>query len=176
MITPPEHGWWRAKVEPLEKVWIVLAVILIVGFASASMPVWHALGKQNAHGDSYRVDPKKFEEETERFVQKYKIGEEKGMPVVQPPPGSDIYLFGTKFFWYPILKLKAGERYKLHVSSIDMLHGFSLHPHQWSIQTYPGYEWVLPFTPMTPGVYTLVCNDYCGIGHEKMLGQMIVTK
>ncbi len=40
------------------------------------------------------------------FTAEYKVGEEKGFPVVAPPPGADIYLVARMWSWAPILKLK----------------------------------------------------------------------
>jgi cytochrome c oxidase subunit 2 len=177
MATVPERYWWYEKVEPLEKIWLILAFLLVVVFFSAWMLIWHVIGPQNSTGKAYRVDPAAFKAEVEQFVAKYRVGEENGRPVVEPPAGSDVYLYATRFAFYPILRLRAGERYLLHIAALDYLHGFSIsNPHQWNIQLYPGYEWVLPFTPTEPGVYNVVCNEYCGIGHEMMVGKILVVE
>jgi cytochrome c oxidase subunit 2 len=86
-------------------------------------------------------------------------------------------MLAQRFRFYPILKLKAGERYVLHVASLDYLHGFSItRPHVWNLQLYPGYEWVIPFVPREPGTYHMACNEFCGVGHEMMLGKIVVER
>ncbi|GBD11174.1 Cytochrome c oxidase subunit 2 [bacterium HR23] len=174
MVTAPERVWWRVPVSRAEMVWIVLAFLLVMVFFSLWMALWHGIGRQNATGAAYKVAPQTYREEVFAFARQWKVGEENGIPVVAPPPGSHVYLLAQRFSWYPILKLKAGETYHLHMASTDVLHGFSLSPHQWAIQLYPGYEWVMSFTPDKPGTYHIICNDFCGLGHQTMLGKIIV--
>jgi cytochrome c oxidase subunit 2 len=33
---------------------------------------------------------------------------------------------------------------------------------------------VLTLTPTSAGEFTIVCNEFCGIGHEHMIGKIIV--
>ena len=94
-------------------------------------------------------------------------------PVVPAPPG-EVYLLAKQFFWFPILKLRAGETYRLHISSADFQHGFSLLPMNMNFQIVPGYDHVLTITPQAPGTYHIVCNEFCGIGHQNMVGKIIV--
>jgi len=44
------------------------------------------------------------------------------------------------------------------------------------MQVVPGYEMVLDITPDVAGVYGVVCNEYCGIGHHTMLGRIYVKE
>jgi len=43
-------------------------------------------------------------------------------------------------------------------------------------QILPGYEMVLTITPDTSGEQTIICNEFCGIGHHNMLGKIFVTE
>ena len=56
------------------------------------MPYWHFYGKQNSTGEAYSVEPLQFAMRVNRFIEDHKVDELKGIPVVQPSPGSDIYL------------------------------------------------------------------------------------
>ncbi|HGX93574.1 MAG TPA: cytochrome C oxidase subunit II, partial [Candidatus Tenderia sp.] len=78
--------------------------------------------------------------------------------------------------WYPILELQKGKSYRLHISSLDWQHGFSVQPVNINMQVVPGYEMVLNITPDQSGDYAIVCNEYCGIGHHTMLGKIIVKE
>lgn len=138
------------------------------------MPYWHFYGKQNSTGESYAVEPQAFVERTERFAQDNKVGELDGVPIVEPPPGGDAYLLGRMWNWYPILKLREGETYRVHVSSADLQHGFSLQPMNMNFQVMPGYDHVLTLTPTSSGEFTIVCNEFCGMGHHLMIGKIIV--
>jgi cytochrome c oxidase subunit 2 len=104
------------------------------------------------------------------------VGDEVGIPVVKPPAGSDVYMLGRLWQWYPILELEKGQSYRLHLSSMDWNHGFSLQPVNINLQILPGYEMVLTVTPDQAGEFTVVCNEFCGIGHHLMLGKIYVKE
>ena len=57
---------------------------------------------------------------------------------------------------------------------MDWQHGFSLQPVNINLQIVPGYEMVLTVAPDQAGEFTVVCNEYCGIGHHLMLGKIYV--
>ena len=85
-IVSPRGTWWRPAGRQ-EKTWVVLAFVwCLVLFAM--MPLWHFKGGQNPSGIRAKVDPAAFAARVERFVNEYKIGEDHGIPVVAPPPGS----------------------------------------------------------------------------------------
>ncbi len=108
--------------------------------------------------------------------ERHKVREEQDVPVVRPPPGSDVYLLGRLWQWWPILELERGQSYRLHLSSIDWQHGFSLQPTNINIQVHPGYEHVLTLTPTQSGEFGIVCNEFCGIGHHTMTGRIHVLE
>jgi Heme/copper-type cytochrome/quinol oxidases, subunit 2 len=103
------------------------------------------------------------------------VGEDRGLPIVQPPPGADVYLVGLTFQWYPILKLQQGKEYMLHLSSLDVNHGFSLYPLNINFAVVPGYDYGLRVTPTAAGDFRIICNEFCGIGHHTMVGRVIVV-
>lgn len=140
----------------------------------AMMPLWHMKGGQNPTGIRAKMDPVDFAARTERFIQEYKTGEVSGFPIVSPPPGADIYLLARMWSWSPVLKLKKGVEYTLHLSSADLNHGFSLYPINVNIQIVPGYDYALRVTPNKAGDFRVICNEFCGIGHHLMIGKIIV--
>lgn len=168
----PERDWFKAP-EGAEKLWIGLALLWCF-VMSLMMPFWHFRGKQNSTGEAYSVEPARFLERVEKFVSANKVGDYKGLPIVEPPPGGDAYLLGRMWMWYPHLKLRQGETYRLHLSSLDLQHGFSLQPLNMNFQALPGYDHVLTITPTSKGEFTIVCNEFCGIGHDKMIGKIFV--
>jgi cytochrome c oxidase subunit II len=93
---------------------------------------------------------------------------------VHPPPGSDVYLIARIWMWWPILEFEKNQSYRLHLSSLDYSHGFSLQPVNINIQVQPGYEHVLTLTPNQAGQFGIVCNEYCGLGHHTMAGRIYV--
>jgi len=77
--------------------------------------------------------------------------------------------------WYPILELEKNQSYRLHLSSLDWQHGFSLQPVNINLQIHPGYDMVLTVQPDKSGTYGVVCNEYCGLGHHQMVGRIYVV-
>lgn len=171
-ITSPERVWWKPA-DKQEKIWITLAIIWCL-ILFLMMPLWHIIGKQNPSIEPLKISPMNFGRLANEFIEKYTVGEEQGFPVVAPPEGSDIYLTARMWSWSPILELETGKTYKLHLSSMDLMHGFSLMPLVTNFQVLPGHDNILTITPTMPGVYYIVCNEFCGIGHHTMVGKLIV--
>jgi cytochrome c oxidase subunit II len=174
-IECPKPGWFHAPTGN-ERTWIGLALAWCL-VMSLMMPYWHFKGKQNTDGETYKVTPGEFTKRTEKFILANTgtevLLEDGFAPEVAAPPG-DVYLIAHQFAWFPTLKLRAGETYRLHMSSVDYQHGFSLQPMNMNFQVVPGYDHVLTIKPQAPGEYPIVCNEFCGIGHQNMVGKIIV--
>lgn len=171
-VVAPQGVWWKPA-NKQEKTWLVVAFIWCL-IMFAMMPIWHFKGGQNPSGIRSKVEPAAFQARTFRFIEDYKIGEEKGIPIVAPPPGADIYLLGQMWMWTPILQLQEGVEYVLHISSLDLNHGFGLVPQNINLQIVPGYDYALRITPNVSGEYRIICNEFCGIGHHLMVGKVVV--
>lgn len=174
-LTPPSNRvWWNEKIHRGELVWVLIAFVWGL-FMFAMMVWWHMEGNQNLSNEVYRIHPPVFEERTEAFTEKYKVREENGIPVAKPPPGEDVYMLSRLWEFWPILELQKGQTYRLHLSSLDWQHGFSLQPVNINIQVHPGVEHVLTLTPTQSGEFSVVCNEFCGIGHHTMVGRIHVV-
>ena len=172
-IKSPTTYWWEEPLGREEKMWITF-VILWVCVPLFMMPYNHFMGNQNPSSQYTKITAANFDSATDKFIAKYKVGEEQGIAVVVPPPGSDIFIRAKQFSWEPILKLQKGKPYKLHLSSIDMNHGFSLQPLNINFAVVPGYDQVLNIIPTSTGIFTIMCNEYCGLGHHTMTGRIYV--
>lgn len=172
-IQSPQGVWWKPA-HRAEKLWVQIAFVwCLVLFAM--MPLWHLKGAQNPSGIRARVNPNDFARRTYEFIATYKVGEDQGIPVVEPPAGSDVYLMGRMWAWEPVLRLRKDAEYTLHLSSLDVNHGFSLAPVNLNFQVVPGYDYGLRITPTEAGEFTIVCNEFCGINHHAMVGRVIVV-
>jgi len=177
-LFPPEKRlWWNEPLHRIEILWITIAFLWGVAMFSI-MVYWHFVGSQNLSNEAYRVDPQAYAKKAEVMTEKYKVRDEgqTGIPVVHPPAGSDVYLVARLWEWWPILELEKDKSYRLHLSSMDWLHGFSLQPVNINIQVHPNYEMVLTVKPDRAGTYSIVCNEFCGIGHHTMLGRLYVVE
>ena len=182
-IDPPSNRlWWKEPIHRIELGWIIIAFLWGL-FMFFFMIAWHFIGNQNLSTESYRVLPEQYQERVELFAEAHQLldasGEPvdvDGVPVVSPPPGEDAYLLGRLWEWWPVLELKKGEAYRLHLSSADWQHGFSLQPVNINISVHPGYEQIITLTPTETGEFGIVCNEFCGIGHHTMTGLIRVVE
>jgi cytochrome c oxidase subunit II len=175
ILPPAERLWYKHPIDRVEGTWIAIALIwcLVMFFM---MIGWHIWGQQNLSTTTYRVKNEQFMARTQAMVDRYTVRTEteQKVPVVAPPPGSDVYLIARLWNFWPILELEKGKTYKLHLTSTDYNHGFSLQPANINIQVVPGFEHVITITPNQSGTYSVVCNEYCGIGHHQMVGRIYI--
>jgi cytochrome c oxidase subunit 2 len=172
-LDSPRGIWWKPA-HRNEKLWVSIAFAWCM-VLFAMMPLWHWKGGQNPSGIRRKVEPAAYYKRTQEFIAQYKVGEDHGIPIVAPPPGSDIYLAAMTYQWTPILKLQQGAEYTLHLSALDVNHGFNLNPLNVNFQVVPGYDYGLRVTPTAAGDFRIICNEFCGIGHHTMVGRVIVV-
>ena len=175
-LLPPRRLWW-GRIGPDERLWLTVAFVWCLVMFTA-MIVWTAVGEQTIPVESYQVDSDQFVAEYEEFVAAHEVGEEAGVPIVEPAPGDAAYLLATQFQFRPILQLQRGETYRLLVSSSDVQHGVSLQLPQaisYNFQVLPEYLYVIRITPEHSGEFSIVCNEFCGLGHHVMTGKIIVV-
>jgi cytochrome c oxidase subunit 2 len=175
ILPPSERLWYRHPIDRVEGTWIAIALTwcLIMFFM---MVGWHVWGKQNLSTETYKTTPEMFTAKAQAMVDKYTVRTEteQKVPVVAPPPGSDVFMIARLWAFWPILELEKGKSYRLHLTSMDYNHGFSLQPANINIQIVPGFEHVVTVTPNQSGTYSVVCNEYCGINHHTMVGRIYV--
>lgn len=74
---------------------------------------------------------------------------------------------------------RVGETVDFHVASKDVNHGFALYNPDMRIvaqtQAMPGYTNVLRYTFNEPGVYRVLCLEYCGVAHHEMTAEIKVS-
>ena len=175
ILPPSERLWWKHPLDRVEGTWIVIALIWCLTMF-AMMVGWHIWGHQNLSTETYRTTPDVYAAKAQAIVDKYTVRTETEdkIPVVAPPPGSDVYLIARLWNFWPILELQKGKTYRLHLSSMDYNHGFSLQPININIQIVPGFEHVVTVTPNQSGQLSLMCNEYCGINHHTMVSRIYV--
>ena len=75
--------------------------------------------------------------------------------------------------------VRAGSPVEFRVTSKDVNHGFAIYAPNGRIatqtQAMPGFTNKLVHTFTQPGTYTLMCLEYCGIGHAPMTTELTVV-
>ena len=171
-VTPPAPGWAR-RLPPDERIflWVVVASVVVM---SAFTIGWLYLGRQNPPTASYRIAPAGFAAKTQAFAARYQHADGR----VWVPPGKDAYLMAYRFAFFPTLVVKAGRPVRIWMSSLDTLHGFSLVGHglNLNLEIAPDHAYGAVFTPTRPGRYLIVCNEFCGLGHQLMQTSLYVVR
>jgi cytochrome c oxidase subunit 2 len=72
------------------------------------------------------------------------------------------------------IRVKQGELLTLRLSSIDVVHGFSLPEYGIKEKVYPGKVTTVTFTADKSGQFKYECFLFCRDGHEDMVGKLIV--
>lgn len=167
-VTPQPTGW--AKPFPRDErvfMWLISGSVVAM---TAFVIIWLYAGHQNIPSQAQATTPAAFAAKVSAFAKQY------GGPGarVYVPPGKDAYMLASRYSWYPELVLQSGKEYRIWLSSADALHGFALVGQNLNLEVAPGHAMGAKLTVGKPGRYLIVCNEYCGLGHEKMLGHLNV--
>jgi cytochrome c oxidase subunit 2 len=96
----------------------------------------------------------------------------------QEPPSRKITLEARQFEWTPALvEVKVGEAVELTLESADEEHGFEcLKLGLRKIEFRKGEPARVTFKAERAGTYFFKCAHYCGRGHSRMRGKIVVTE
>lgn len=86
------------------------------------------------------------------------------------------YDFGVDKEGKPVkeIKIPKGAKVLFQVTSKDVVHGFNIAGTNVNMMIEPGYISSIETKMNKTGVFTLVCNEYCGVGHHLMFGKVEV--
>jgi cytochrome c oxidase subunit 2 len=74
------------------------------------------------------------------------------------------------------IELRVGEPVRLNVVSADGAHGFQVKALGLNVRVPArGTPVTIDLTPKAAGTYRITCSEYCGSGHSRMHGWLIVT-
>jgi cytochrome c oxidase subunit II len=72
------------------------------------------------------------------------------------------------------LEIPVGSKVDIYLSSLDVNHGFQIKHTNTNLMAVPGTVNYAQVTFDKPGDYPLVCHEYCGAGHQNMMGMIRV--
>lgn len=118
------------------------------------------------------------------FVVWWSIGIRQYIELRVAPAGAlEIYVTGKQWMWkfaYPeggrglsVLYVPAGRPVKLILTSRDVIHSFYVPDFRIKQDAIPGRYTTAWFEAKAPGVYEILCTEYCGTGHSMMRGQVV---
>lgn len=74
------------------------------------------------------------------------------------------------------LHVKKGEHVKLVITAPDHDHGFKLEAFKINQKIKKGTTETVEFVADQPGEFPFQCSDFCGFGHGKMKGSLVVEE
>lgn len=102
---------------------------------------------------------------------------------VPPEDALDVYVMGKQWMWkfaYPhgaasvaTLYVPAGRPVRLILTSRDVIHSFFVPDFRIKQDAVPGRYTTTWFEANAPGVYEILCTEYCGTEHSLMRGQVV---
>ena len=88
----------------------------------------------------------------------------------------EAFIVAKAFAFDPaVLRVPAGRPITIHLTSLDVMHGYAVLGTNINATVIPGQVTSFSVTFREPGTLDSVCNEYCGIGHHNMLARVIVT-
>ncbi len=155
-------------IDPYERAWIIISLVLIVVFGIAIAVAGFALGIQ-VPSPEQRVDPRT-------------VATDPNSPWSDPglrelSPGKyDAYILSQTWQFLPReISVPAGSTVTFYVTTKDVQHGFKIQDTNINMQIVPGQVSKLTATFDDPGTYDYICTEYCGAAHAIMYGTITVT-
>ncbi len=158
----------EVHVDALEKKWIFVAlglmglfvtIILYTGFAKHVHPP----------GEMETIDSARLHLSAE-------FAEDRLGVATQPDGRIKVTLVAARYGFYPReIRIPAGQPITFRVASADVLHGIHVPMTNMATMVVPGYVSTLTTTFPKPGEYPMLCNEYCGMGHDHMWSKVTVV-
>lgn len=87
-----------------------------------------------------------------------------------------VTLVAARYGFYPNhIEIPADTPVTFRIASVDVLHGIHAPMTNMSTMIVPGYVAEVTATFPKPGDYPMLCNEYCGMGHDHMWSKMTVV-
>ncbi len=165
MSDAPERTKATMGIDPFERNWMLIALVLIIAFGVTVAVAGFALGFQ-VPGEEARVNPNTVAD-TPPF---------NNTGIREVSPGKyDVYMLAKTWAFEPRdLTFPQGAEVTFYMTSVDVQHGFKLQDTNVNVMVIPGEVSKLTTTFDRVGEYPFICHEFCGTGHAAMFGSLIV--
>ncbi len=90
-------------------------------------------------------------------------------------PVHEIRVTAQRYKFTPnVITVHQGERVRLIITALDREHGFKLSAYHINKTLKKGDPVAIEFTASKAGTFPFHCSHFCGLGHFKMRGKLIV--
>lgn len=163
------YSQWRAiPIDDLEQKWITISLIVISLFV--------AIITFDALFDGINP-PSKVETIDSTSLHLNKEFEEENLGVHIDDKGNiTIRMVAGRYSFFPkLISVPAETKLTFRWVSMDVLHGVHIPMTNMSTMIVPGYVAEITTTFPKPGEYPVLCNEYCGLGHNHMWSNISVV-
>jgi cytochrome c oxidase subunit 2 len=154
-----------SKVVTYEKSFLGLGIALLVACLIALLYASLAMGIQ-VPGREGLVDPETVES-TPPF-------DEPGLRQVGPDEYEAVVMGYAWGFNPTEIRVPVGATVTFTSTSRDVIHGFNVEGTRVNMMLVPGQISRTTYTFDEPGEHLIICHEYCGLGHHRMYGRLIV--
>ncbi|MGH2318045.1 cytochrome c oxidase subunit II [Planococcus sp. SE5232] len=149
-----------------EKLWLIIgSLILVVFLAILAIQTFYLEMGPPSHAEM--MDPQEVRE-SELFAdaELTEIGDNE----------YEIAIVAEMFAFQPgDLEIPAGATVHFTLASPDVTHGFKITDTNVNVMVVPGHISKVSHTFDEAGEYLILCNEYCGLGHEFMANTITVN-
>lgn len=97
------------------------------------------------------------------------------VPSKKPQEPVEFNIIARKFEFEPsTIKVRQGDFVRFRVTSTDVDHGIAIDEYGINVKVPEGETKIVEFTADKKGEFTYRCSVFCGSGHERMTGLLIV--
>lgn len=152
----------------LEKIWLSIGIAMLALFLLVIGTMAFSMGMAPPSGHHQTIDPTKVHE-TAPFDQPglKQIGDNHYEAVMIA------YAFGFEPYE---MEVPVGATVDFLITTPDVVHGFAIVGTNVNLMVVPGEISHISHTFDKPGEYLILCNEYCGVGHEYMATTLVVKE
>jgi cytochrome c oxidase subunit 2 len=95
-----------------------------------------------------------------------------------PSPGYHEFTMTAKNYEFDpgVITVKKGEKVRLFITATDRDHGIKIQGYDIDQMLKKGSTATIEFTASKAGTFEFKCSVYCGMGHHKMKGKLVVEE
>jgi len=149
-----------------ERRWIALSGLMTLGFV---ILIAYSLATEGAHiaQSAARGNPQTLLQQP--------MFTDPGVRVVGPNQ-LQVSIVGQAFVWVPeTIRVPLGAEVEFYLTARDVIHGWQVENTNLNVEVIPGEVSRLRTSFNQLGTYRVTCNQYCGIGHQNMIGWIEVV-
>lgn len=163
---------FHKSAERHERAWVFVAFVMLMGVLACTMYLVVYDYGMVVRTTGYRSDPTALGGSVPGSVPAAEAG------LVKTGPNSyAVQMVAHMWGWTPTpLHIPQGATVTFYITSIDVLHGFEVKGTTINVTAVPGITGAVTYTFKRAGVFDIICNEYCGIEHQAMIGRIIVDQ